>query len=78
MKLVVLRVPVADARAFEHLPKQALERGEFIVRRVVLLDELRQELKGDLHRADVTKYMFVCLHTLQLTQKGSVFYYQSK
>lgn len=46
MKLVSLRVPVADAKALEQLPKQSLESGEFIVRRVVRLDRLNQELKG--------------------------------
>jgi ADP-ribose pyrophosphatase len=48
MKLVTLRVPVADAKAFKDLPKQVLENGEFIVRRVLLLDNLNQELKGEL------------------------------
>jgi len=49
MKLVILRVSVADAQAFENLPKPAPKSGEFIVRRVVLLDQLRQELDGDLY-----------------------------
>lgn len=46
MKLVVLRVPVDNADAFEHMPKQLLEQGEFIVPRVIRLDRLHQELQG--------------------------------
>ncbi|KAF8583292.1 hypothetical protein K439DRAFT_1653535 [Ramaria rubella] len=46
MKLVTLRVTVASAESFNNLPKQSLERGEFIVRRVVRLDKLNEELQG--------------------------------
>ncbi|KAF8507557.1 NUDIX hydrolase domain-like protein [Gautieria morchelliformis] len=46
MKLVSLRVPVDNADAFENLPKQHLESGEFIVRRVIRLDRLHRELQA--------------------------------
>ena len=59
MKLVILRVPVDNADAFENLPEQLLERDEFIIRRVILLDKLRQELQG--------AYFFLCAHLYHLS-----------
>lgn len=46
MKLVVLRVSVENANAFKNPPKQLLEGGEFITRRVIILNKLQQELQG--------------------------------
>ena len=43
MKLVVLKVPVPDTPSS---PKQNLEAGEHIVRRVVELTKLKDELDG--------------------------------
>jgi ADP-ribose pyrophosphatase len=45
MKLVVLKVPVPDAPSS---PKQKLEAGEHIIRRVVELAKLKEELDGTL------------------------------
>jgi ADP-ribose pyrophosphatase len=45
MKLVVLNVPVPDTPSS---PKQKLEDGEHIVRRVVELAKLKDELAGAL------------------------------
>ncbi|KAF8518398.1 NUDIX hydrolase domain-like protein [Hysterangium stoloniferum] len=45
MKLVTLRVPVDNAEAYNNLPKQVLDSGEFIVRRVIKLDKLHEELE---------------------------------
>lgn len=50
MKLVVLRVPLQEGNTDENgrpvSPKQKLEDGEHIVRRVVELGKLRRELDG--------------------------------
>ncbi|KAJ8078448.1 hypothetical protein PM082_012730 [Marasmius tenuissimus] len=43
MKLVVLNVTLEDKL---ELPEQKLEQGEFIVRKVVELNKLYDELKG--------------------------------
>ena len=43
MKLAVLKVPVPDTPSS---PKQRLETGEHIVRRVVELAKLKEELDG--------------------------------
>jgi ADP-ribose pyrophosphatase len=43
MKLVVLKVDLADKM---EKPEQKLEAGEFIVKRVVELAKLNDELKG--------------------------------
>lgn len=43
MKLVVLNVDLADKM---ETPEQKLESGEFIVKRVVELSKLNEELKG--------------------------------
>lgn len=50
MKLVALRVPLQEGNTDENgrprSPKQKLEEGEHIVRRVVELGKLRSELEG--------------------------------
>lgn len=46
MKLVALKVLVADHPSS---PKAKLEQGEHIVKRVIELDSLNDELKGEFH-----------------------------
>ena len=47
MKLVALRVPVPEGEnGRPHSPKQKLEPGEHIVRRVIELSKLKAELDG--------------------------------
>ena len=44
MKTVILDVPVASIH--DDMPRQQLDAGEYIVRRIVPLDELKQVISG--------------------------------
>ncbi|KAF8492522.1 hypothetical protein JB92DRAFT_3127877 [Gautieria morchelliformis] len=72
MKLVSLRVPVDNADAFENLPKQHLESGEFIVRRVIRLDRLHRELQGAVHHFVLTTIVHKTLSPPAYADKGFV------
>lgn len=47
MKLVALRVTLDDEGALKNPPKQLLEPGEHIVRKIVRLHDLYQVLNGE-------------------------------
>jgi hypothetical protein len=58
MKLVVLEVDVPSLNP-QDLPTQKLEEGEHIVRRIVALDRLNEELEGSVY----TTFLFQQYYT---------------
>jgi len=67
MKLAVLRVPVPESDTGPDgrppSPKQKLEPGEHIVRRVVELSKLKAELDGETKRTFLFSFLFSFLDT---------------